>query len=95
MPWDEAYLQQHVRSFGSRPIRVLTTGKHGVHFLTSAGETSEQVKYEEAVGRAQARWLQLSSNARQVFVQQSSEYIEFDQPDAVVDAIRNVFDESK
>lgn len=95
VPWDETYLQQHVRSFGSRPIRVLTTGNHGVHHLTSAGETPEQVKYEEAVGRAQARWLQLSSNAKQVFVQQSSEYIEFDQPDAVVRAIRNAYDESK
>jgi len=30
MPWDESYLQQHWRSFGSRPIRVLTTGNHGV-----------------------------------------------------------------
>jgi pimeloyl-ACP methyl ester carboxylesterase len=95
VPWDETYLQQHVRSLGSRPIRVLTTGNHGVHHLTSAGETPEQVKYEEAVGQAQARWLGLSSNSKQIFVQRSSEYIEFDQPDAVVDAIHDVYDESK
>src|SRR5205085_9722500 len=30
---DEAYLQQHRRSFGSRPIRVLTSGNHGVGHL--------------------------------------------------------------
>ena len=30
---DEAYLQQHHRSFGSRPIRVLTSGNHGVGHL--------------------------------------------------------------
>jgi pimeloyl-ACP methyl ester carboxylesterase len=28
MPWDEVYLQQHKRSFGSRPIRVLTAQNH-------------------------------------------------------------------
>ena len=26
---DETYLQQHRRSFGSRPIRILTSGNHG------------------------------------------------------------------
>jgi hypothetical protein len=30
---DETYLQQHRRSFGSRPIRVLTSGNHGVGHL--------------------------------------------------------------
>jgi len=30
---DEVYLQQHHRSFGSRPIRVLTSGNHGVGHL--------------------------------------------------------------
>jgi hypothetical protein len=32
---DETYLQQHRRSFGSRPIRVLTSGNHGVGHLES------------------------------------------------------------
>ena len=32
-PADETYLQQHRRSFGSRPIRVLTSGNHGVGHL--------------------------------------------------------------
>ncbi len=44
---------------------------------------------------AQAPWLDLSSNARQIFTPRSSEYIEFDQPDTVVSAIREVFDQSK
>jgi hypothetical protein len=32
-PADEAYLQQHRRSFGCRPIRVLRSGNHGVGHL--------------------------------------------------------------
>jgi hypothetical protein len=65
------HLEQHSRSLGSRPVRVLTTGNHGVHSLDS--------------------WLELSSNARQLFTDKSSEYIPFDQPSFVVDAIREVY----
>jgi len=41
-PWDEAYLQQHRRSYGSRPIRVLTSGNHGV------GHLEEKPRHAEA-----------------------------------------------
>ena len=92
MPVDEAYLEQHSRSLGSRPIRVLTTGNHGVHSLDSSRPPDpEQRKYEEKVAREQAKWLELSSNARQLFTDKSSEYIPFDQPGFVVDAIREVY----
>jgi pimeloyl-ACP methyl ester carboxylesterase len=94
-PWDETYLQQHRRSFGARPIRVLTSGNHGVgHLETKPADTPEHMKYEQETTLAQARWLQLSSNAKQIFVQNSSEYIQFDQPNAVVDAVRDVYDQS-
>jgi hypothetical protein len=52
---------------------------------------AKQQKYEQQVARAQARWLRLSSNAKQLFTDKSSEYIPFDQPSFVVDAIREVF----
>ena len=82
MPVDETYLEQHSRSLGSRPIRVLSTGKHGVHSLDpSRAPDPEQQKYEEEVAREQAKWLELSSNARQLFTDKSSEYIPFDQPE--------------
>jgi len=45
----------------------------------------------DEVARAQAKWLALSSNAKQLFINNSSEYILFDQPDFVVDAIRQVY----
>jgi pimeloyl-ACP methyl ester carboxylesterase len=96
MPVDETYLEQHSRSLGSRPIRVLSTGNHGVHSLDpSRPPDPEQQKYEEEVAREQAKWLELSSNARQLFTDKSSEYIPFDQPSFVVDAIREVYTQSK
>jgi len=96
MPWDETYLQQHRRSFGSRPIRVLTTGNHGVGTFDPARvKDTQQRQYQNEVAHSQARWLELSSNAKQLFTDKSSEYIPFDQPNLVVDAIREVYDQSK
>jgi pimeloyl-ACP methyl ester carboxylesterase len=93
---DETYLQKHRRSFGSRPIRVLTSGNHGVgHLEEKPPDTPKHLKYEQETTLAQARWLGLSSNAKQIFARHSSEYIQFDEPDTVTDAIREVYDQSK
>jgi hypothetical protein len=53
------------------------------------------VKYEQEATLAQARWLGLSSNARQIFARHSSEYIQFDEPQTVITAIREVFDDAR
>jgi pimeloyl-ACP methyl ester carboxylesterase len=96
MPADELYLQQHHRSFGSRPIRVLTTHHHGVARLDPARQvTTEERQYQDEVAQAQAHWLELSTNAKQVFTDKSSEYIPFDQPDFVIDAIHEVYEQAK
>jgi pimeloyl-ACP methyl ester carboxylesterase len=96
MPWDEAWLQQHRRSLGARPVRVLTTGNHGVgHLPALDAQDPKHLEYEHQIALAQARWLGLSSNARQIFTPASSEYVEFDQPEAVVGAIREVYDQSR
>ena len=93
---DETYLQKHQRSFGSRPIRVLTSGNHGVgHLEEKPPDTPEHVKYEQENTRAQARWLALSSNSKQIFARNSSEYIQFDEPETVISAIREVYDHAK
>jgi pimeloyl-ACP methyl ester carboxylesterase len=95
-PSDEAWLQQHRRSFGSRPIRVLTSGNHGVgHLERKPADTPEHLKYEQETTLAQARWLGLSSNAKQIFARNSSEYIQFDEPETVINAIREVYDQTK
>ena len=96
MPADEAYLERHRRSLGSRPVRVLSTGYHGIHSIDPAHPLDpQQRRYEQEVARAQASWLELSSNSRQLFTDKSSEYIPFDQPDFVIDAIREVYSQSR
>ena len=93
---DETYLQQHIRSLGSRPIRVLTSGNHGVgHLDKKPPDTPKHLKYEQETTQAQARWLPLSSNSKQIFARHSSEYIQFDEPETVIKAIREVYDESR
>jgi len=90
---DEVYLQQHRQSLGNRPIRLLTSGNHGVGSLHAL--SAEELKYEHEVALAQGQWLKLSSNAKLVIADHSSEYIQFDQPDAVTEAIREVLTQSK
>lgn len=95
-PSDETYLQQHSRSYGSRPIRVLTSGNHGVgHLEKKPKDTPEHLKYEQEATLAQARWLALSSNSKQIFPRNSSEYIQFDEPETVINAIREVYDQTR
>jgi hypothetical protein len=79
---DETYLQQHRRSFGARPIRMLTSGNYAVgHLETKPADTPEQMKYEKEMTLGQARWLGLSSNAKQIFARHTSIYIQFDEPE--------------
>ncbi|HET9471582.1 MAG TPA: formylglycine-generating enzyme family protein, partial [Usitatibacter sp.] len=92
---DETWLQQHRRSLGSRPLRVLTSGNHAVgHLETKPPDTPKHLEYEREMTLAQARWLELSSNARQVFPRDSSEYIQFDAPQTLIDAVREVYDQA-
>jgi len=95
LPRTEAWLKQHHQSLGSRPIRVLTTGNHAVHFLPAPdAHDPKHLEYERKIRLAQARVLTLSSNAKQIFVPNSSEYFQFDAPDTVIDAIREVYAQS-
>jgi pimeloyl-ACP methyl ester carboxylesterase len=95
-PADETYLQQHHRSFGSRPIRVLTSGNHAVgHLEKKPPDTPKHLKYEQEITLAQARWLELSSNAKQIFTHNSSEYIQFDEPETLINAVREVYDQAR
>ncbi len=91
MPADEAWLQEHRRTLGSTPVRILTSGNHGVGHLDRLPAMSlEHLKYEYDRALAQSRWLTLSSDSKQLFARQSSEYIQFDDPDLVVETVREV-----
>lgn len=96
MAADEAWLQQHQRSYGDRPLRAITTGNHGVGTLgAQTPATPEQVRFRDEATKAQVRWLAMSSNGKQVFAENSSEYVVFDAPDVVVDTLREVYDLSR
>ena len=91
MPGDEAYLQHHVTSFGSRPIRVLTTWHFGKPPATPASVHHDRMAFEHDSALAQGSWLRLSTNSRQIFdYDEGRQYIQLDHPDIVVDAIREV-----
>jgi len=93
MAQDEAWLKAHQRSYASRPLRVVSSGRHGVGSLTnqpSPGAVTS--RYEDEARKAQARWLTLSSDGEQINADHSSEYVQLDQPDVVVSAIRDVYD---
>lgn len=93
MPSDEAYLQQHVTSYGSRPIRVLTTWHFGRPPATPASLHRERLAFEHDSALAQGSWLRLSTNARQVFdYDESRQYLQLDHPGIVLEAIREVLD---
>jgi pimeloyl-ACP methyl ester carboxylesterase len=95
MPWDEVYLQRHKRSFGARPIRVLTAQNH--YYDTPRTPPALHRKHlvdEHAEARNQAKWLPLSSDSEQIFAYKSGHYIELDQPYIVINAIRDVFNQT-
>jgi pimeloyl-ACP methyl ester carboxylesterase len=96
MPADEDFLQQHRRRLGAMPVRVITSRNHGVaHLDPQRIETPEHRQYEEKVAQAQAGWLGLSSDSRQIFTRSSSEYIQFDEPDTLLAALRDVWKRSR
>jgi len=96
IPAGEIWLQQHRRTLGNTPVIVLSTGNHGVHFLDKpARPTIEHLKYEYDRAVAQSRWLTLSTDSKQIFVRGSGEYVEFDRPDVVVDAVREIYEKTK
>ena len=95
MPATETWLQEHSRALGRTPVRILTSGHHAVHHRDKPPPMSlEQLKYEYDRALAQSHWTTLSSDAKQVFVTNSSAYIMFDQPAVLAQAVREIFDSS-
>jgi hypothetical protein len=92
MPEDWRYLQQHVTSFGSRPVRVLTTWHFGRPPEKPADVHQWHIEFERDSAHAQASWLALSTNARQLFdYDEDRQYIQLDHPQVILAAIRDVY----
>jgi hypothetical protein len=93
MSGDQVYLQQHVRSYGSRPIRVLTTWHFGRPPSSPASVHSSRMVFEHDSALAQGTWLELSTNSRQIFdYRVGRQYIQLDDPQVVLEAVHQVID---
>ena len=88
MPADAKWLVRHRRTFGARPIRILTAQNHfDDNDKTPPALHRKHLAYERGWARTQRRLLSLSTDSKQVLVPHSDHYIQFDQPKVVIDAI--------
>lgn len=88
IPADTSWLIAHRRSFGSRPLVVLTAqNRHYDNAETPPAIHKQHMADEREHALTRARLLPLSTNAEQVLVPNSSHYIQLDQPQIVIDAI--------
>ncbi|MGH8113725.1 MAG: alpha/beta fold hydrolase [Rhodanobacteraceae bacterium] len=88
IPADTNWLIAHRRSFGHRPLVILTAQNH--HYdnaKTPPAVHKKHMAFEREHALTQARLLSLSTNAKQVLVPNSGHYIQLDQPQVVIDAI--------
>jgi hypothetical protein len=92
---DDAYLREHRTSLGSRPLRIIEADHH----ISDTPDTPLARRLEHSRFNAerklfQGRLLDLSSNAK-LTLTQTGPYVQFDRPDIVINAIREVYDQSK
>ena len=94
-PTHESYLNNTHRC---RPIRELTPGNHGVGEAPGhigAAQRSSSNMYERESTLAEVRRLPPSSNSKQIFAHSNSEYIPFDDPETLINAVREVYDQER
>lgn len=87
-PADSTWLVNHRRTFGNRPLVVLTAQNH--HYdnaETPPAIHKQHMADEREHALTQARLLPLSTDSKQVLVPNSGHYIQLDQPQIVIDAI--------
>ena len=84
-------LQIDRKSFGSRPVRILTALNHfGDTAKTPAKLHAKHAQYERDHLRSQMRFRSLSTDSAQFFAPSSGHYIQFDDPQLVLRAIGEV-----
>ena len=81
-----------ITSFGSLPLSVLSAGLNfPIPYLSEA----ENQQYWEETRAMQSELAALSSMSKQTIVEQSGHHIQFDQPDLMIDAVREMVDAIK
>ncbi len=78
-------------AFGNRPVRILTALNHfGDTAKTPAKLHAKHARFEREHRESQMRFLSLSTDSKQFFAPSSGHYIQFDDPQLVIRAIRDV-----
>jgi len=77
---------------GDKPLIVLT---HGMKEVNHAGSPEGADQGEQAWAELQADLARRSSSGKQIIAEKSGHYIQFDQPDLVIDAIRQVVEATR
>jgi pimeloyl-ACP methyl ester carboxylesterase len=78
---------------GDKPLIVLTAGPLQLEGMGLSQEQMDQM--DEAHTRSQAALTQASQNSEQTIAEDSGHYIQMEQPDLVIDAIRQVVDAAR
>ncbi len=78
---------------GDKPLIVLTAGPLQLEGMGLSQEQMDQM--DEAHTRTQAALAQGSQNSEQIMAEDSGHYIHLEQPDLVIDAIRQVVDAAR
>jgi pimeloyl-ACP methyl ester carboxylesterase len=83
-------------SLGDKPLIVLTAGPLPLEVLTSGGLSQDQARQIDALhSESQADLTQHSQNAKQIITEDSGHYIHVEQPDLVIDTIRQVVEAAR
>jgi pimeloyl-ACP methyl ester carboxylesterase len=85
-------LREAPMRLGDKPLIVLT---HGMKEANQAGSPEEADQAEQAWAELQADLARRSSSGKQIIAEKSGHYIQFDQPDLVIDAIRQVVEATR
>jgi pimeloyl-ACP methyl ester carboxylesterase len=92
---EESFKQQLAApvSLGDKPLIVLTAGPLQLADTSFTEEQLEQM--DEAHTRTQVALTQGSQNSEQIIAEDSGHYIQVEQPDLVIDAIREVVEAAR
>jgi pimeloyl-ACP methyl ester carboxylesterase len=80
-------------SLGDKPLIVLTAGPLQLEGMGLSQEQAHQI--DEAHSEHQADLARRSQNGKQIIAEESGHYIHLEQPDLVIDAIRQVVDAAR